>query len=55
MILGFRTFEKVKLYKARDFIEMTVAGHPDLLEGSFGPLGYSEAVHCDKHSGSSVL
>jgi hypothetical protein len=23
-------FEKVKLYKAQDFIEMTVAGKPDL-------------------------
>jgi hypothetical protein len=30
--LGLGTFEKVKPYKARDFIEMTAARHPDLLE-----------------------
>jgi hypothetical protein len=49
MILSFGAFEKVKLYKARHFIEMTVAGQPDLLEGSFGALGNTKAVHRDKH------
>jgi hypothetical protein len=32
VIFSFRAFEKVKRYKARDFIETTVARHPDLLE-----------------------
>jgi hypothetical protein len=47
LILG--TFEKVKLYKARDFFEMTVARHPDLFERCFGPFGNAETVHCDEH------
>jgi hypothetical protein len=33
VILSFGTFEKVKLYEARDFFEMTVARYPDLLIG----------------------
>jgi hypothetical protein len=49
VILSFGAFEKVKLYEALDFFEMTVARHPNLLEGCFGPLGNTEAVHCDKH------
>jgi hypothetical protein len=32
VILGFGTSEKVKPYKARDFFQMTIARHPDLLE-----------------------
>jgi hypothetical protein len=36
-----RTFEKVKLYKARHLVETTVAPQPDLLEDGFGPLGNS--------------
>jgi hypothetical protein len=39
VILSLGTFEKVKLYEARDFFEMTVARHPDLLEGCFRPFG----------------
>jgi hypothetical protein len=39
----------VKLDEARDFFEMTVARHPDLLEGCFRPFGNAETVHCDKH------
>jgi hypothetical protein len=46
---------KVKLYKARNLVEMTVARHPNLLEIYFGPFGYSEAVHRDKHLKSSYL
>src|ERR1700733_15696104 len=49
MILSFRTLEKVKLYKARDLVEMTIARQPDLLENCLGSFGYAEAVHCDKH------
>jgi hypothetical protein len=49
VILSLGTFEKVKLYEARDFFEMTVARHPDLLEGCFRPFGNAETVHCDKH------
>jgi hypothetical protein len=39
VVLSFRPFEKVKLYKARYLVEMTVARKPDLLEICFGPLG----------------
>jgi hypothetical protein len=49
VILSFGAFEKVKLYKALDFFEMTVARHPDLLECSFGPFSNLETVHGDKH------
>ena len=52
MIVNFRAFKKVRLHEARHLVEVTVAGQPDLLEGSFGALGHSETVHCDKHSGS---
>jgi hypothetical protein len=38
MILSLRTFERVKLYKAWHFFEMTVARQPDLLEAGFGPF-----------------
>jgi hypothetical protein len=54
VILGFGTFEEVKLYKARHLVEVTVARHPYLLEAGFGPLGYPETVHCDKHLKSSL-
>jgi hypothetical protein len=49
MILDLGTFEKVKFYKARHLVEMTVARKPDVLECCFGPLGNAETVHCDKH------
>jgi hypothetical protein len=28
---------------------MSISRQPDVLEGFFGPPGYSETVHCDKH------
>ena len=49
VILSFRTLEKVKLYKARHLVEMTVARKPNLLERCFGPFGNSKTVHRDKH------
>jgi hypothetical protein len=49
MILSFRALKKVKLYKTRDFLQMAVARHPDLLEGRFGPLGNAKAVHGNEH------
>ena len=49
MILSLWTFEKVKLSKARHLVEMTVTRHPNMLESCFGPLGYTKAVHGDKH------
>src|ERR1700688_276489 len=49
VILGFRTFEKMKLYKARHLLEMTIARQPDLLESCLAPLGHAEAGRCDKH------
>jgi hypothetical protein len=45
--------EKVKLYKARYLVEMTVARQPDLLEIRFGPFCDPEAVHGYKHRKSS--
>jgi hypothetical protein len=39
VILSFGAFERVKLYKARHPVEMTVARQPDVLESSFGPFG----------------
>ena len=42
MILSFGTCEKVKLFKARHRVEMTVARQPDLLECCFGPFGNSK-------------
>ena len=38
VIRSLGAFEKVKLYKARNLVEMTVARHPDLLEAGFGPV-----------------
>jgi len=49
VILSLGTFEKVKLYKARYLVEMTVAGHPNMFEGCFGTLGDAETVHSDEH------
>src|ERR1700730_545013 len=49
VIFCFGTFEKVKLYKARHLVEMTVARHPDVLERCFGPLGNAKAVHGNEH------
>jgi hypothetical protein len=46
-ILSPRASEKVKLYKARHLVEMTVSRHPDMLKGGFGSLGNPKAVHCD--------
>jgi len=55
MILSLGAFEKVKLYKARHLVEMTVARQPNLLKVGFGPLGNTKAVHCDKHLKSSGI
>jgi hypothetical protein len=41
--------EKVKLYKARHLVEMTVARQPDMLKICFGPFSDAETVHRDKH------
>src|SRR5260370_26653851 len=49
MVFSFGAFEKVKLYKSRDFFQMAVARHPDLLEGCFRPLGNAKAVHGNEH------
>src|ERR1700681_2146970 len=49
MILGFGTFEKMKLHKAGHLVEMTVARNPDVLKIGFGALGDAETVHGDKH------
>ena len=50
MILSLGASEKVKLYKARHLVEMTVARQPDLLERCFGPLGNAEKVHGDRRN-----
>jgi hypothetical protein len=44
MILSLGTLEKVKLYKARHLVEVTVAREPDLLEAGFAYLGNSQSV-----------
>jgi hypothetical protein len=49
VIFSFGAFEKVKLYKARHLVEMTVTRQPDFLESGFAALGNLEAVHCDEH------
>ena len=50
VVLSLGTFEKVKLYKARHLVEMTIARKPDLFESCFGPFGNSEAVHRDRRN-----
>src|ERR1022692_1910523 len=47
--------EKVKLYKARHLVEVTVARRPDLLESCFRALSNAEAVHRDKHSANPLF
>jgi hypothetical protein len=47
MILSFCTIEKVKLYKGRYFVAMTVARLPNTLKDGFGPHGNSKTVRCD--------
>jgi hypothetical protein len=42
MVLSFGAFEKVKLYKARHLVEMTVAREPDLLETLRRTLGAAD-------------
>jgi hypothetical protein len=49
VILGLGASERVKLYKTRYLVEMTVTLHPDLLEACFRPLGNTEKVHCGEH------
>src|SRR5579864_8215647 len=49
VIPSLRSFEKVKLHKSRNLVEVAVARKPDLLEGFFGPFCNPETVHRDKH------
>src|SRR5260370_15961241 len=49
VVLRLGPFEKMELDKAWYLVEMTVAGHPDLLESCLGALGDAKAAHCDIH------
>ena len=53
VVLSLGPLEEMKLDKAWHLVEVTVAGHPDLLESCFGALGNAKAVHCDKHKAFS--
>jgi hypothetical protein len=47
MVAREKAIRKTETLQSWHRVEMTVARQPDLLESRFGPLGYSEAVHCD--------